>query len=172
MLKKADGFSLLELMLVIALIGVVLAWALPSYQLFLVRTREELLGDKLVKIFGLARDEAILQHKSMIMCGSDDQTTCSSNWSAGQIIFSAENQKKILYRFPLSQKEGVLFWRSSLHRQYVQFLETGLTDFQNGTFWFCDNASQKPVWVIRLNHAGRARMESYSEVGHLALPCA
>jgi len=111
----------------------------------------------------MARSEAILRGRMVSLCKSNDQTNCLGSWEEGQIIFADENQNghvinaaHVLSVFS-GRASGKLLWKSSLHRDYLQFLPSGLTNSQNGTFWFCEKNMKNPSWLIKINHLGRAR---------------
>ena len=42
------------------------------------------------------------------------------------------------------------------NRTHLQFLPTGMTHAENGTFWSCDKEQVR--WAIVVSQAGRARM--------------
>lgn len=75
---SADGFSLIELMTVIAVVGILLALALPSFREFTIRTQVTQLGNDLVTDLNIARAEAVKQGLSVALV-----PTTAGNWSGG-----------------------------------------------------------------------------------------
>ncbi|HYR33377.1 MAG TPA: GspH/FimT family pseudopilin [Burkholderiales bacterium] len=89
----AKGFTLVEILMVIALLGVMLVAGMPSFQAFITKTRisgatNEFLGD-----LSYARSEAATRQVEVAICTSADQATCASggNWANGRIIFVDTN---------------------------------------------------------------------------------
>ncbi|MDR3492721.1 MAG: GspH/FimT family pseudopilin [Gammaproteobacteria bacterium] len=164
MLKKLKGFSLLELIVTISIATILFALMIPSQKIFIDKTAEQVSSSQLLRAMSLARSEASSRGRVVSLCKSSDQKTCTGNWEQGQIIFVDENQNGqvqdssyVLFSFA-SIKSGKIFWKSSLHKAYLQFLPTGFTNSQNGTFWFCEKDEKVPAWIIRVNRLGRARM--------------
>lgn len=96
-MQKLRGFTLVELMVVLAISAILLAIAVPSFKSITYSTRvtseiNGLLGD-----MQFARSEAIKQGKSVTACVSTDQTSCSTStgWGSGWIIFTDENNDGI-----------------------------------------------------------------------------
>jgi type IV fimbrial biogenesis protein FimT len=163
-MHKKTGFTLIELLITIALISVISTIAFPGFQSFFKQSQSKTLAAQLMQALHLARSEAMLRGITITLCHSADHTTCSGNWEDGQIIFTdtkntatVQNKECLLYVFPSSRREGVLHWRSSLHRNYLSFYPTGFTRSEDGTFWYCQTESHQPSWAIIVNQAGRAR---------------
>lgn len=87
------GFTLVELMVTIAIVAIALAIALPSFTQF-VRTNE-LTGtrDKLIASFQYARTEAVNRNADIALCPSTDSATCTngSDWADGWIVYIDTN---------------------------------------------------------------------------------
>ena len=89
----AKGFTLVEILMVIALLGVMLIAGMPGFQQFITKARmsgatNEFLGD-----LSYARSEAATRQVEVAICTSADQATCASggNWANGRIIFVDTN---------------------------------------------------------------------------------
>jgi type IV fimbrial biogenesis protein FimT len=87
---KATGFTLLELLMTIAIAAVVMALAMPSYRYVTNSNRiageiNGLLGD-----LQFARAEAIKEGRTVSACVSTTGTSCSgaASWENGWIVFS------------------------------------------------------------------------------------
>jgi type IV fimbrial biogenesis protein FimT len=92
--EPAAGYTLVELAVVIAIIAIFLAYAIPSYKAVLVQNR---IGTEINDIntdIELARSAAIKQGVPVVICPSTNVTnaapSCSgaSNWETGWIIFT------------------------------------------------------------------------------------
>ena len=91
--KSQRGFNLMELMFTIAVLGVLLGLAVPS---FVATTRNNRLiaqNNEFVGGLSLARSEALKMSGPVSMCASTDEATCSgdTSWSNGWIVFSDQN---------------------------------------------------------------------------------
>jgi type IV fimbrial biogenesis protein FimT len=89
MSTKAAGFTLIELMMTIAIAAIVMAIAMPSYRYITNANRiageiNGLLGD-----LQFARSEAIKEGRNVTVCVSADGGTCAgtTNWESGWIVF-------------------------------------------------------------------------------------
>ena len=83
------GFSLAEMMIVIAVIGVLAAIAFPSFTSVVNGGRLSGMTNELVASIQIARTEAIRRNVRAVVCPSANGTSCSggSNWSAGWMVF-------------------------------------------------------------------------------------
>lgn len=165
MIKKHQGFSLLELLITFSIITIILGLTLPSHSQFLSKTKQTIASEQLLQAIKLTREEALLRGVNVTLCKSANHQNCGGTWQAGYIIFVdkthngvVNDQADVLYVF--NAHEGVLNWRSSLNRDDLQMLPSGLSAGENGTFSYSPNQLSKPVWTIVVNQAGRARMIS------------
>ncbi|MCB1671819.1 MAG: GspH/FimT family pseudopilin [Gammaproteobacteria bacterium] len=90
---KCRGFTMIELMIVLAALGVLLAISLPSFQDVLDGVNTDSRVDEMITTFGLARSEAIKRGTQIHICatntaGSDCET---DEWSRGWIVFEDAN---------------------------------------------------------------------------------
>ena len=148
------GFSLIELILVLFIAAILLMIMVPSQKIFLDHAAERSRGSQLFQAIHLSRNAAISHNKPILLCKSSDHKMCSGGWQDGYIIL--EN-KKVMSVFQNNPADGVLYWRSSLRRDYLEFMPEGTTHGENGTFWYCPNEAVNPVWAIIVSQSGRAR---------------
>jgi len=87
--KRTSGFTLLELMISIALIGILLALAGPSFREFTSSNRVTAANNDLITALNLARGEASRRSIPVTICASADGATCgaATNWASGWIVF-------------------------------------------------------------------------------------
>jgi type IV fimbrial biogenesis protein FimT len=91
---RAKGFTMVELLVTILVVGILMALALPAMRTFLQNDRQWSQESSLVLAFNAARSEAIKQDVAggVQVCASADGQTCSGgNWANGWIVLSSVN---------------------------------------------------------------------------------
>jgi type IV fimbrial biogenesis protein FimT len=89
MKKTQTGFTLIELMMALAIGGILLTLAVPSFNATMRSNRLTSYANNLVTAFNLARSEAIERRSTITVCSSSDQATCTnSSWSDGWIVMN------------------------------------------------------------------------------------
>lgn len=90
----SPGFTLIELMVTIAIAAILVTLAAPSFREFLVRNRTAAISNELIASIGRARNEAVSRNICVSMCRSADGATCAAtgnNWVDGWIVFTNAN---------------------------------------------------------------------------------
>lgn len=87
------GFTLIELMVVLAIVAVITLIAAPNFSNTILRNRIDSQLRDLAQHINLARSETVSKNTAVSLCRSDDQSTCSSSlangdWSDGWIVFA------------------------------------------------------------------------------------
>lgn len=156
MRSSSQGFSFIELCIIMVIVVIVFAMSIPSYQWAITRSHASILCQQLFSAIQLAHSEAIARHEKIILCKSSDHTTCGGDWTNGFIVRSTDD---MIYIFqPSFKTEGRLFWRAFPHnRENLVFLSSGFSDAENGTFWYCRSGESFASWAIVINQSGRAR---------------
>jgi prepilin-type N-terminal cleavage/methylation domain-containing protein len=93
-IPRSSGFTLTELLIVVAVIGILIGYAVPGFQGLVAQASYNRASDTLVEALTSARNEAIFNSKDVVICASDDPSAsdpiCSDdqeNWSNGWIIY-------------------------------------------------------------------------------------
>ena len=83
------GFTLLELMVTLAVAAVLAALAAPSFQSAIATSRLKAQANDIVGAIAMARSEAIRRGTRVTICKSGNQTSCATtgNWEQGWISF-------------------------------------------------------------------------------------
>lgn len=87
-----SGFSLMELLVVVAIMGIILAIASPSYSRFMNREKVASVTEELSSTLTLVRSNAIKSGMPVFICASNDGESCSGQWDEGWLAFRDENR--------------------------------------------------------------------------------
>lgn len=88
---KYSGFSLIEMMVAIAVMAILLLVALPSFQTTMLSVKLRSYSNELVASIYLARSEAIKSNSTVTLCASSTGTSCDGEWNQGWIILNNNN---------------------------------------------------------------------------------
>ena len=93
-MKRQNGLPLIEILLAVAILGVVLTTGIPGYQEFIKNNRVSGQAGQLIIALQVTRSEAVKRESGTVICPSTDQLTCSggTNWAIGWITFSDLDQ--------------------------------------------------------------------------------
>ncbi|MDO4433499.1 MAG: GspH/FimT family pseudopilin [Alysiella sp.] len=98
-MKKIKGFTLVELMVVVIIMGIMAAVAMPSMNAFVAKSRINNRAEQIASLFRYAKGEAIRMNKAIIICGnairSDGRPSgnCNKdNYSSGLKAFADMNR--------------------------------------------------------------------------------
>lgn len=181
MKKKTQAFTLIELMIVVALIGVVIAYGLPKLRSFPVSTGLTTNTNDLVAALQYARSTAINDQGRVVVCASSDSMTATPScggpgtpWHSGWIIFrDTDNNASISAGDTVLRVQGAVAVSSititpgplNLNPtnidDYVSFgppageplLTNGLN--QSGLFKICHASDLSKVRGVEVNFSGR-----------------
>ena len=157
------AFTLIELLITLSLALILSGMALPSFNELLENSKLMTQVDDLAKTLRASRTTAIYENSKVTICPTNDSHTCISDWSAGYMSFVDKNgdrnlndDEEILTIYTNKNNKASLNWRAFGFRKSIQWLETGITNHQNGTFYFCHEDATKSRALI-ITKAGRIR---------------
>lgn len=87
MFKHIRGFTLIELMVTVAVLAIVLGIAVPSFQAQVINNRSQTMGEEFAQALNFARSEAVKNKQRVSICASSNGTSCTGSWSEGFIVF-------------------------------------------------------------------------------------
>lgn len=87
-MNKNSGFTLIEMMVAIAVMSILLLIALPSFQSTMLSVKLRSYSNELVASAYLARSEAIKSNSAVTMCASSNGNSCDGEWAEGWIILN------------------------------------------------------------------------------------
>lgn len=88
---RGKGFTLIELMVTIAVLGILLAVAVPSFVSMVANNRSVAASNELMTALNMARAEAVRRGSRISICPSSNGTACSGSggaWASGWIVFT------------------------------------------------------------------------------------
>lgn len=121
--RRSSGFTVVELMIVIAIVGILAAMAVPMFEGYIARTQVNDQISALASDIRLARSEAIKRNVQVTLCPSDDADsdapTCAAaadgalGWAAGWIAYAGavaptddSDADRIVVRRPAFESSG------------------------------------------------------------------
>ena len=96
-MKKYSGFTLIELMITLFIVGILLTVGVPSMRTFLQNNQLIATTNELVSSIHIARSEALKLNKKVTICVSADGKSCvsSEKWAQGWIVFVDANDDRV-----------------------------------------------------------------------------
>lgn len=85
-MQRMRGFTLIELMITVIVLGVLVALAAPSFRTMILNQQSEAIGEDIITAFQLARSEAIKRGGFVSVCPTDDGTSCGGAWQNGLLV--------------------------------------------------------------------------------------
>jgi type IV fimbrial biogenesis protein FimT len=180
-LAIALGFTLIELMVTIAIAGIVMGLAIPSFNTAIRNNRLTTLNNDFVTSLSIARSEAVKRGQVVTICKSANGTTCVidvvSNWAQGWIVFTNANNNAVVdagvdvvFRVQGPAQTQITMVGDNLGgtpatdvTSRINYGSNGMTVAAGGTpgvsgnILVCDNRRTEPVGKnIAINVVGRA----------------
>ena len=155
-LSLSRGFTLVELVITLAVAGVLVSLAVPSFTQFVKNNRLITQANDLVTALNVARSEAIRRGNRVTLCKSSNQVSCagSGSWDQGWIVFVDVNDDGIVsnaatdvFRVHGALGGGVTLKGDAVLANYVSYVSSGGTqqiggtpsDTQSGVLVLCDD---------------------------------
>lgn len=159
--KQQTGFTLIELMVAIAIAAIFLAVAVPSFQHSILNNRISTELHQLYTYLTFARAEAVNRGTTVTACSSSDQASCaaSTNWATGWIVFiDSDGDGAVDGGETLLKAQQAISGSSALTyvANFVRFDSQGATA-DTGTFTLCgDGTNDTYAKELRVSATGRA----------------
>ncbi|HHH47201.1 MAG TPA: prepilin-type N-terminal cleavage/methylation domain-containing protein [Thiotrichales bacterium] len=161
-MEKAHGFTLVELMVTVAIAAILLATGLPAMQNFIKDNRIVTATNELVTALQLARTAAVQYGTSASVCVSKTQSGCSgSNWRTGWLVWVDKNRngsrdagEEIQYFNALDENVRVTAPAAA-----IRYDDRGNVSAGTGSFTICDDRTGETGRRINVRITGRVWIE-------------
>ncbi|BCX88542.1 type IV fimbrial biogenesis protein FimT [Methylomarinovum tepidoasis] len=174
MFSRATGFTLIELMVTVAMAAIVLTVGVPSFQALVKNNRLTTAANELVGALNLARSEAIKRGVRVTVCKSADGASCatSGNWEQGWIVFTDEDNdaaydsaSETLLRVQEAIEGQLTMTGNTNVADYISYVASGRSQltgggFQAGTITICDDRSGNVGKDLVLSSTGKIRLDT------------
>ncbi|MDR5903628.1 GspH/FimT family pseudopilin [Halomonas icarae] len=163
-LRSHHGFTLIELIVAIAVLAIMVTWAVPSFQQFTARNEVAAEVMRLKSALAMTRSAAITRRGTVTLCPSVDMSQCaiSNNadgkaWLATLAIFEGRGEPgDTLLRTLGESRLPAITYRND--NRPVRYKALGRTMGYNGTFRLCGGQEEGASVIV--SNAGRVRVES------------
>jgi type IV fimbrial biogenesis protein FimT len=163
------GFSLVELMIALAIFALTLRFAVPAYGDWIAARKLANHAEYLAQTLNLARSEAVKRGMRVNVCKSRDGKQCDphANWESGWVMFADESRDgqieatEDLIRREGPPGDGITISANAPLKDYVSYSSFGYARLLNGapqmgTFVVC-KPGQNAIDVVLAN-SGRVRI--------------
>lgn len=160
------GFTLIELVVTMVVLGVLVAAAVPSFTRLLLNAHRSTVLSELTAALNLARAEALGRGLPVVVCRSSDAATCGSgSWEQGWLVFINDDNDSPA---AVDAGEQILKVRQESQPAYSLVPVTNYANFITyradgsvntiGRITYCDRRGVAEARALLVNQAGRVRL--------------
>lgn len=166
--RTQAGFSLVEQVMVLAILAVLAGIAVPSMARLLGSHRLQTAQFEYLAAMRYARAEAVQAGTRVLLCPSRDGSQCGNkaDWNRGWLLALDRDHDGQPDGVPLrvQRMDGRLTILGSNGRDHVRFLPDGSALGSNLSLLFCSRDAPGPALLVVVSNAGRARGDTATPV--------
>ena len=161
---KSRGLTLLELMITLAVAGILIASSAPSFTASIRNTRLVTQVNELQASLSMARSEAVKRNENVTVCRSSDSASCTGAWQDGWIVFldidgdgsvdGGDGDEVLRVHDSLSGDNSLTFSLANIVYGANGIASSGV----NGVFTLCDVRGTAHVKGLVIGLSGRPRL--------------
>lgn len=134
------GFTILELIITVAVLVILATVALPNLRATLQNNRMTAQANQFLTAFQYARSEAIKRREPVSICPSSDGENCTGNWEDGWIVF-VDDKKAGETTTDVPDAGALRIWQgmeggtsnAGDDPDFIRYLASGAVDINAGT---------------------------------------
>ncbi len=195
-----DGFTILELLVTLAIGALLLSFAVPSFKSVIDNQALQSVIGPLSLSTASARSESAKSGDAITVCARATDSQCGTDWNNGVLVFRDGDYSRgestavvsptdeILRIVPAHNKNITLSAIASTNRtasgeytpSYVRYEPDGRANWKNGTFYACDSRGNTHANALHISISGSIRSarrphsvtdNSVKDIFGRALPC-
>ena len=169
------GFTLIEMMVAVALTGLLLSMAVPALQQFTSNARQTSTINDFVSSMHIARSTAVTTNFRTTVCASANGVSCQAvSWDEGWIVFGDRDSDQAVDADEtiVASSDGAdgLDIRSAEFGQFLMYrpngrVMTASAAGNSGQFTVCDRRGSEYAKVLIVDLSGRPRLSYYQADG-------
>ncbi|HEV7123779.1 MAG TPA: GspH/FimT family pseudopilin [Rhodanobacter sp.] len=166
---QVSGFTLLELMVTLAVVGILGVVAIPNFRSFMLNQRRDTLVDALVASLHYARNQALNLDQSTTLCAGTPGVSCSGgSWASGwEVVQAPPSASAVLLTTHVLQSTSSVPALTAVHASTgFRFTGNGLVTFlptlAGGVeiLKICDARGSTYARAVEINGAGYVQSSS------------
>ena len=164
--KKAYGFTLVEVLVVLSITAIIVGVATPSFMNIIANNRVAAASSELLITLNLGKSEAIRSRQTTLLCKSPNGTQCDNgaSWAGGLLLFQDDdnsgdvsNDERIIKVIPASEP-SLNFAHTGSSPNNIRFNGKGHTN-SNGHFCIYNSYKQENSRAVVFTQSGRIHAE-------------
>lgn len=171
---KAAGFTLLESLVVMALLGLLVSLAAPAMLALRQQHQLQAQAEGFLGSLVLARSEALRRQQRVMLCARATDSACDPGgiWQKGWLVFVDANDNalldvgEIMLEVHSTVPEGLQMAVTNTVKSYFSYNAEGRSATPNGAFmagtWRFCRSGLGVSWQVVSNALGRPRLEKIS----------